>query len=190
MRLLGLLDLYGINRAVAALRDGTTGAVGLRRNLSGVSGIAEVKRTLGAYFRDQDHVLKARSALEQLRKMGFADGLDGRTAVPGLLAKVEELQLDPLLHPLLELETLHDLCTGRVALPDELDDELRRLLAPSSAAVRLGAETDDPAVLRTRAADMLGAWREFLVTEASPPQARVARVALRSLQLLWEKVGP
>ena len=56
-----MLDLYGIQNAVKFLRSGTHGAFALRRELSALSGISEVKRTLATYFSEQDHVLKVRS---------------------------------------------------------------------------------------------------------------------------------
>ena len=70
-RLLGMLDLYGVQNAVKFLRQGAHGAFALRRELSGLSGISEVKRTLATYFSEQDHVLKVRSALDWLNRLTF-----------------------------------------------------------------------------------------------------------------------
>ncbi len=188
-RLMTLLDLYGIAKAVALLRSGTTGAVGLRRQLSALAGIAEVKRTLTNYFRDQDHVLKARSALDVLRKLSFSPtGNGSREALERLRSDVEALQLDPVMHPILELETLHDCCTGKVELAEESLAEIRRLFAPGSIQTRLGVASSEPDVLLDAARQAMGRWRTFMVTEASPAQARVARVVLRSYQLAWERV--
>lgn len=194
-RLLSMLDLYGIVKAVNALRSGATGAVGLRRQLSGLSGISEVKRTLVTYFRDQDHVLKARSALELLRKLSFNSPGQPAPVLAELREAVEALQLDPLMHPIVELETLHDLCTARVSLPPDLDESLRRLLSAGGPSARLGlvsgdgAPVEDRALIADAARAAMGRWRTFMVGEASPAQARVARVALRSLQLIWERAA-
>ena len=86
-RLLAMLDLYGMQNAVKFLRNGTHGAFALRRELSALSGISEVKRTLAKYFSEQDHVLKVRSVLDALNRMTFAhvDGPEsvGPQAIPG-----------------------------------------------------------------------------------------------------------
>ena len=75
-RLLVMLDLYGVQRAVTAVRGGAKGAVSIRRQLSALSGIAEVKQTLAKYFREQDHVLKVRSVLDSLRRLSLRAGRD------------------------------------------------------------------------------------------------------------------
>jgi hypothetical protein len=185
-RLLTMLDLYGLRRAVEFSRNGTAGAVAIRRQLSGVSGIAEVKRTLARYFREQDHVLKVRSVLDLLRKLSFS-----RAGDPGMArfaAAVEALRLDPVMHPVDELEVLHDCCTGRTGLPEEALAEVTRLLSPGSTASRLGTAPDDRAAAIAVARDGMVRWRTYMVTEADPAQARAARVVLRSYQLIWKEL--
>jgi hypothetical protein len=185
-RLLVLLDLYGIERAVGFVRCGSSGAVALRRELSALSGIAEIKRTLRSYFHDQDHVLKVRSALELLHRMSYAPASEAeRPGLAKLRSAVEALRLDPVMQPVAELEVWHDCCTGRVTLPDRFVEDMRLLFAPGSWATRLGIESDQPDVVREAAKDKMASWRTFMVTEATPAQARVARVALRSYQQAW-----
>lgn len=183
-RLIAMLDLYGIAGAVGFARSGVTGAVALRRQLSGISGIAEVKRTLSKYFREQDHVLKVRSVLDLLRRMSYEPG--DRAMMARFASNVEALRLDPVMHPVAELEVLHDCCTGHVHLPEGSLVEITRLLSPGSTASRLGVAGDDPEALAAAARDGMVRWRTFMVTEADPGQARVARVLLRSYQLLWK----
>jgi GTPase Era involved in 16S rRNA processing len=184
-RLLALLDLYGLQRAVSFARGGAVGAAALRRQLSAASGIAEVKRTLAKYFSEQDHVLKVRSVLELLRRLSFArEGAD--VGLARFAAEVESLRLDPVMHPVDELEVLHDCLTGRVALPDDLLGEVTRVLSTGSVASRLGAPPDDREAAATAAKEGLLRWRTFMNTEADPAQARVARVMLRTYQLMWK----
>jgi hypothetical protein len=186
-RLLSLLDLYGLQRAVTFARDGASGAVALRRQLSAVSGIAEVKRTLARYFREQDHVLKVRSVLDLLRRLSFArEGAD--PAMARFAAAVEELRLDPVMHPIDELEVLHDCSTGRVHLPAEALAEVTRLMSPGGAATRLGTPADDREAAAAAAKEGMLRWRTFMVTEADPAQGKVARVVLRTYQLLWKEL--
>jgi GTPase Era involved in 16S rRNA processing len=184
-RLLVMLDLYGIQRAVTAVRGGAKGAVSIRRQLSALSGIAEVKQTLAKYFREQDHVLKVRSVLDTLRRLSYAPAGTDSTGLARFRAEVEELRLDPVMHPVAELETLHDCCTGRVRLPEESLSEITRLFAPGTAANRLGMTDGDRAALASAARDGMTRWRTFMVTEADPSQKKVARVVMRSYQLLW-----
>jgi GTPase SAR1 family protein len=186
-RLLELLDLYGVRLAVARIRDGATDAVPLRRQLSATSGIAEVKQTLARYFRDQDHLLKVRSVLEELRRLSYAGGPTD-PAMAHLRDALEVLRADPELQPVWELEVLHDCCTGKVALPAAMLEELTRLVAPGSAASRLGMAGADRGELAEAAREALGRWRAFMVTEASPAQQRVARVVLRTYQLMWKEL--
>lgn len=184
-RLVAILDLYGIKRAVSFARSGTTGAVSLRRQLSGTSGISEVKRTLSRYFHEQDHLLKVRSALDLLRRLTYTPEGDP-AAMARFRTEVETLRLDPVMHPVAELEVLHDCRTGRVHLPAGFLEEISRLLAPGTVASRLGIADTDRAALMAAARDGMVRWRTFRVTEADPGQSKVAQVVLRSYQLLWK----
>ncbi|HTW99042.1 MAG TPA: dynamin family protein [Acidimicrobiales bacterium] len=202
-RLLEMLDLYGVRLAVSRIRDGVSAAVPLRRELSGASGIAEVKQTLARYFRQQDHLLKVRSVLEELRRLSYgasdAAGTGTSTgsavaagggASAGELARfrsaLEALRLDPEMHPVVELEVLHDCCTGRVSLPGPMLEEITRLFAPGTPGNRLGIAGQERDALAEAATHQMARWRTFMVTEADPAQQRVARVVLRSYQLIWK----
>lgn len=190
-RLLALLDLYGVVRATEALAGGISGATALRAYLSQLSGIAAVKSTLFTYFREQDHVLKVRSALDALRRLSYSRVDPGAAGALGRLrADVETLTLDPIMHPISELEVAHELNSGRVTLPPDLADELRRVCAPGSPRMRLGVDSDDPAVLRESAKESLLRWRTFMNTNASPAEGHCCRVVLRSYQLLWQQLAP
>ncbi len=145
-RLLELLDLYGVRLAVTRIRDGASDAVPLRRELAASSGIAEVKQTLAKYFREQDHLLKVRSVLEELRRISYAPTLDA-TSSAGFRAALESLRLDPEMQPICELEALHDCCSGRVELPGPMLDEVTRLFAPGTVANRLGIASSDRSTL-------------------------------------------
>jgi Dynamin family len=188
-RLLGMLDLYGISVAVKAFREGVSGATALRRELTNASGIGAVKNTLTTHFREQDHVLKVRSALEVLRRLSFSEhGQASPQALASLRSDVEALRLDPVMHPIDELEALHSVNTGQVQLSDELAQDMRRLFTPSGAQTRLGAAAGDPQALRDAARAGIARWRTFML-KATPAQAHVCRVVVRSYQLLWKAAG-
>jgi hypothetical protein len=187
-RLLTLLDLYGVNRATDALAGGISGATALRAHLSQLSGIAAVKQTLATYFGEQDHVLKVRSALDALRRLTYAhaDAAVG-PELAAMRADVEALALDPVMHPIAELEVAHELNSGHVTLPEEMLAELRRLFAPGAAAARLGSASEDPAALSEAAKQGMIRWRVFMNTQATPAQGHCCRAVLRSYQLLWQQ---
>jgi Dynamin family len=187
-RLLGMLDLYGIQNAVKFLRQGTRGAFALRRELSGLSGISEVKRTLSTYFSEQDHVLKVRSALHWLNRMTFTQ-VDA-PATAGLRQfrdRVEELKLDAVMHPVAELEAWHACCTGRAKLSPELLDEISRLFAPGTPGSRLGMDNGDRPAMRQTCQDAMVRWQKYIVG-APPNEAKVARTVRRTYQLLWREL--
>ena len=187
-RLLTLLDLYGVGRAIDAVANGVSGATALRGRLSELSGVAAVKQTLSAYFGEQDQVLKVRSALDVLRRLSYAHVDPAAAPALGRLrADVEALALDPLMHPLTELEVAHELGAGTVTLPDQLLAELRRLFAPGTPQARLGVAGEDPAILREAAKQGMTRWRTFMNTGASPAQGHCCRAVLRSYQLLWQR---
>lgn len=188
-RLLVMLDLYGIQRAVASLRDGTAGAVALRRELSAASGIAEVKRTLATYFHEQDHILKVRSAFDVLERLTYSTVPESEMApIRQFRGLIEKLRLDPAMHQVNELQAWHDCCTGRVtADPDQLA-EVERLFTPGTTARKLGVSSGEATDLVAVAKNSMVRWRAFMVTNADPNQARLARVVLRSYQQLWTQL--
>jgi hypothetical protein len=189
-RLLTMLDLYGVQNAVKFLKNGTHGAFALRRELSALSGIAVVKRTLATYFSEQDHVLKVRSVLDALNRLTFAH-LEGpeSVALRHFRDQVDELRLDPVMHPIAELEAWHSCCTGRAKLPQATLDEVARLFAPGTPGSRLGLDNDDRPAMRQACQDAMVRWQTYIVTEASPTEAKVARTVRRTYQLLWKELS-
>lgn len=185
-RLLVILDLYGIRHAVQIIRDGVAGATPVRRELSALSGISQVKRALLAFFGNKDHVLKVRSALSIIERLTYRreDALDAGASLE-LRAKLEELKLEPVMHPVNELEVWQDCRSGKVSLPADMLAELERLSGPGTIAARLGVADSDPADLAAVAKEGMVRWRKFMVTDADPGQGKVARVAMRSYQLVW-----
>jgi hypothetical protein len=93
--------------------------------------------------------------------------------------------MEPIMHPVAELEAWHTCCTGKVELPEEFEEEFKRLVAPGSLASRLGVPEGDPLALQEAAKLAMARWRSFMVSDADPGQASVARVALRSFQLAY-----
>ena len=190
-RLLGLLDLYGLRRAVELIREGKKGAVALRRELSQLSGIANLKRTLIAQFRERDHLLKVRSALEQLHGLSFArtDDEAGAERLRALRTDVEALRLSPSMHRIAEMEASYECAAGLVALPAPLLEEATRLFGPGTLAERMGIDVDDTGSMARFAEEGMARWRILLATTTSPVAGRVARTAHRTYQLAWGRAS-
>ena len=184
--LLEVLDLYGIEKAIAILREGSCTTTELRDKLASMSGIADVRKVISSLFNAQDDVLKVRSVLDLLNRLSYRRDSGASPAVmQKLRTQVEELRIDPVMHPVAELEAWHACCTGKVHLPPDLAAELQRLVAPTSLAARMGVPEGDPGAIREAAKAAMSRWRSFMVTDADPGQASVARVVLRSYQLAY-----
>jgi hypothetical protein len=185
-RLLTLLDIYGIRRAVAMAASGVSGATALRRALSGVSGIAQVKGLLAEYFGRKDHLLKARSAFAVAQRVSYWTADAAVPDAPGRLrARLEELRLDPMMHPLNELDAWQECRAGHVNLEPELQGEADRLFEQGTLAARVGVDEGDLEAVARAAVAGIRKWRTFMATRATPAQAGVARVVIRSYEIIW-----
>ena len=185
-RLLEMLDLYGIEKAISFLRAAPLSTTALRDRLAAMSGISDVRRVISALFNSQDDVLKVRSVLDLLNRLTYRRDTGAPYALlHQLRTQVEELRMDPQMHAVAEVEAWHACCTGKVQLPPELAEEFKRLVTPMSLAARLGVAEGDPVATREAATAAMARWRAFMVTDADPGQASVARVALRSFQLAY-----
>ncbi len=184
-RLLAILDLFGIRHAVQMIRDGVSGATPIRRELSALSGISQVKHALIAFFSDKDHILKVRSSLNVIERLTYrGEGALDAAAPLELRNRLEALKLDRVMHPVSELEVWQDCRSGKVRLVPDMLAELERLTGPGTFAARLGASGSFAELARAAKEGMVR-WRTFMVDEANPGQAKVARVAMRSYQLVW-----
>jgi len=187
-RLLTLLDLYGVERALELLDRGLHGADALRTELRRRSGIEALRATLVDAFRRRDDALRARWGLGSLFALSFARSRDGDAAALGHLRdSVEAMRMDPAMHAVAELEALHACCSGEVTLPEELLEELRRIAGNPDLHVRLGdGEADQLARLAAQGA---ARWRRFRFSGATPRQGQVAQVMVRSYELAWEELS-
>lgn len=184
--LLALLDLYGLSRAIELIRAGLKGASALRRELSKLSGVASLKRTLLAQFQERASLLKVRATLERLEELSF--GLGGDTdpeLSESLRSDVEALRLSPLMHALAEMEAGYECAAGLVPLPPALLAEVDCLFGPGTLAQRLGLGDNDAASVAEGAEAAMARWQCVLATTGSPAVRRVARTVHRSYQLAW-----
>ena len=174
--LLALLDLYGVRRVTGLVRGGLSGASALRREVSKLSGIATVKQTILAQFREQDTLLKVRSVLEQLHALTFARTADEHAAarLRALRTDVEALRLAPAMHHIAEMEAGYDCAAGLVALPSTMLEEATRLFGSGTLAERMGIDGADKDQLARSAEEGMRRWRCQLAISASPAVARAS----------------
>ena len=187
IRLLELLDLHGIDRAVELLRtDPTMGAGELRRRLLDGCGLADLRTSLAEVFAARADGIKASAALASLAALAatspdWAEQQRIRDAIEVLLQRPEA-------HQFRLLEALTMLSSGAVRLPDDLTDEVLRLGGSASAEAQLGmpgAGRDD---LIARALERATWWRAHAAYGGTPAQNRIAHVVHRAYFLLWQRL--
>ena len=186
-RLLAKLDLYGIRRAVEAIRaqpDITAGA--LRRLLLDASGLAAVRARLNTVFAARADGIKAAAALASITALAHASGNAAERqrvhdAIEVLLAKPEA-------HQLRVLEALTLVASGAVEMPDDLTEEVLRVGSNADIPAQLGKPDATREELATYALERAGWWRSFASFGATPAQSRVAHVVHRAYFLAWQQL--
>jgi predicted GTPase len=187
LRLLEKLDLYGVGRAVAAIRaepEITAGA--LRRALLEASGLAAIRNRLNIVFAARADGIKAAAALASVTALAHASGDPGERqrvhdAIEVLLAKPEA-------HQLRLLEALTLVASGAVDMPEDLSEEVLRVGSNADIGAQLGMPGGARAELAPFALERAGWWRSFASFGATPAQSRVAHVVHRAYFLIWQQI--
>ncbi len=187
VRLLEKLDLYGIRRAVQAIRAEpriTAGA--LRRSLLDASGLAEVRGRLEVVFAARADGIKAAAALASITALAQASGDQAERqrvhdAIEVLLAKPEA-------HQLRLLEALTLVASGAVDMPEDLTEEVLRVGSNAEIGAQLGMPGAARPELAAFALERAGWWRSFASFGATPAQSRVAHVVHRAYFLIWQQL--
>ena len=187
LRLLEKLDLYGIRRAVTAIREEpeiTAGA--LRRLLLEASGLAAVRARLNVVFAARADGIKAAAALASVTALAHASGDPAERqrvhdAIEVLLAKPEA-------HQLRLLEALTLVAAGAVDMPEDLAEEVLRVGSNAEIDAQLGLPGGTRENLAAHALERAGWWRSFASFGATPAQSRVAHVVHRAYFLIWQQL--
>lgn len=187
-RLLERLDLYGIRRAVEAIRSEPAVTAGaLRRVLLDGSGLAAVRERLATVFAARADGIKAAAALASITALAAAarDPAErGRVH-----DAIEVLLAQPQAHQLRLLEALTLVSSGAVDLPADLAHEVLRVGSNADVAAQLGMPGASGAELADQALERAGWWRSFASFGATPAQSRVAHVVHRAYFLIWQQLG-
>jgi hypothetical protein len=186
-RLLRLLDLYGVNFAVAALLVEPRLATGeLVRRLFLASGFPRLRKTLDQAFRWRTDAIKAGWALSTLEKL--ASHAERPADRELLRDAIERLVQQPDYHRLKLLEVAQLVSAGSVELPERMEVEVTRLALSQDPEWILDLAGAPAPRLAKAALDAATRWRAFAVSGASPAQARVAHVVHRGFYLLSQRV--
>ena len=145
-RLVELLGLYGLRRAVNLVDVGARSATELSDGLREASGIDALERVLAETITARADLFKVDAAATSLTRLALTqrDAL-GPDASARIRSVVDRIRLDPDMHQLAEMDLLRELAAGTLDLPDDLAAELRDLLGPGTVAARLGIEAAAPA---------------------------------------------
>ena len=175
--LLDRLGLFGTRLCVDLIRRGeVTSATELADELTRASGLGRLRAVLLSQFTERSRLLKCRSALAVARAVVRRGGCSDQ---PLLAASIEEVTTSA--HEFAEIRLLNDVRSGAVEVPEQLVDEMERLLGGSghSPAIRLGLPeggSDD----ETRAAALAARARWQRVAE-SPLSSRALAMAARGV---------
>ncbi len=187
VRLLQLLDLYGISEAVRQLRAEPHLPAGeLRRRLLDASGLARLRSRLTEVFASRADGIKASAALASLASM--AAGSPDWAERQRIHDAIEVLLQRPEAHQLRLLEALTLVSSGAVQMPDDLMLEILRLGGSTKPDEQLGRPGGNQSELQTIALERAGWWRSFATFGSTPAQSRVAHVVHRAYFLLWQEL--
>ncbi|SDO77866.1 Dynamin family protein [Nakamurella panacisegetis] len=185
IRLLQLLDLFGIAEAVSILRAEPSISAGeLRRRLLDASGFADLRRRLGEVFRARADGIKASAALASMAALAASS--DDWAERQRVHDAIEVLLQRPEAHQLRLMEALTLVSTGAVAMPADLTAEILRLGGSVRPEDQLGLPGAPATLLAAAALERAGWWRSFASFGATPAQSRVAHVVHRAYFLLWQ----
>ena len=185
--LLERLDLYGVRRAVDALRaDAGLTVGGLRNLLFDRSGLAAVRDRLDTVFRARADGIKAAAALAAITALAHASGQAiERQRVHDA---IEALLTRPEAHQMRLLEALTLITSGAVDMPEDLVEEVLRVGSSTDVGEQLGLPGAALADLAGFALERAGWWRSFASFGATPAQSRVAHVVHRAYFLIWQSL--
>lgn len=166
-RLLALLGLYGIEKVVELIHVGANGAAALRRELSQLSGIAELRRTIAEAFTERGRTQRSYVCLHELFQVCTTRVEDpDHDALMGVRGAAEELLQGQQARQLALSASLGSLEAGEMVVPQELRGDLERLM-----------EIPWDSIVASDAVERVGAWRAFAFG-APPAEQALARTVI------------
>lgn len=185
-RLLVRLDLYGARGAVEAILADpqiTTGQ--LRQLVEERSGFPELDKVVSGGFSMRADDIKSAVALATLEQLAHGSPPRVRDIIAD---ELEALYQHPEAQQLRLLEAATLVSSGKVDLPDEMFEEVRRLVTGTAPDEMLGSPGAPLTDLVQQALDAASRWREFATFGSNPAQSRIAHTIHRSYFMLWQQL--
>jgi len=184
-RLLAVLDLFGIEQCLRCLEDTGADAVRLERRLRELSGVDALEEHVGRTLSGRADLLKADRALKRLEGVAWRRVEEPEAgALLALRDALDEVGIDPALRALDEARALQAVLSSRVALPDALAEEVRRVALEGDAGG--GALPGDAAERARLALEGVDRWQAFVNGPGTgTDEVWVGTVMRRS----WERVA-
>jgi hypothetical protein len=176
-RLLSMLDLFGLQVAVAAIDDGARSASALLQAFDQRSGFEALRTAVIARFAGQAGIWKAHAALSDLRRASYLrNDADNARALRDLRTPLERIELDGSMHRLRVLQVASAVVSGVLQLPAELLEDV--IVAGD------GSSTAHDRQRAVAGAVRWGTWGTD--PRRSPEEARAARIMKAAFELEWE----
>lgn len=157
--LLVRLGMYGTRLAIRELRKDVRTASQLSEVLVHASGIERLVDVLEGHFGARAQLLKARSALSNLKELARTTGPDRSVSSGSLAASVEAVEAQA--HELAELRLLHLVLSKAIDLSDAERSEIEQLTGSNSVPGKLGLdERVDRDAMRSVVLQRVERWRE------------------------------
>lgn len=182
--LLTRLGMFGLRFSMQAVASGAAAtAQALSSLLVDASGINRLMTVLHHQFERRGEMLKARSALSNLKSVAVDLAPSEPETSGRLLDRVEQIEASS--DELAELRLSALVLSGEVELDEAERTEVARLLAVGSPAERLGKETTDRQELEALVLERLAAWRRRGAHPlADHTTAEVAAIVARAYESL------
>jgi len=183
-QLLDKMDITGVRAALDLLTSGHDVASTVRE-LARRSGIQALREDLIRRFAHRVDALKAEWAIATLER------LTGGSFPASMAGRLEEIVVEPAMHPLLEVRALRTATTEDDLIPEEFIIDLITLTEGQTERERLGLPPA-ASVTECQAAAAEGSrrWAEFANSGRGGPTARrIADTVRRSYDLAWSQAA-
>jgi hypothetical protein len=161
-RLLEMLDMFGIHRAVEWARAGGRSAKELREELLAISGFESLRGVLRRTITSRADDLKAQAALAQLRVTAYKHSAPSGSPLRRLRSDLDDITIRPEWGRLICARALAMSLDGTAEIKPEMMEDLRSLAVGATIEERAGLTTDvSESELRTHVSERLAAWRRL-----------------------------
>lgn len=184
VRLLSMLDLYGLKIAVEAADRGARTASAFLRVFDDASGFSALRTAVIDRFAGQAEMFKAHAAMNDLRRASYLrTDADNLKALRALRSPLEKIELDPSLQQLRLLEVAQAVSSGDLTLPDVLLSDVLALTGSHDPRSSVGAVATRSRETASAGASRWAAWGND--PRRSPDEARLARVVKEAYEVMW-----